>query len=237
MPKIPLLEHGSKRLRHERASLGIQATEPANKAAVVQRSHLIERYLPRAAVENRIDAIRKFLAGARHRRNDDGPNRLMHLVRRDHEARPDFSHLKAHRRIKAGKVNAEAFKSHHVHSLSSNSLGIDCHSRQSSVSSPCSATAARICSSQPSRGLRFFPLELIITLPFSTDSSTFSVRPACSITDLGRRIPRELPIRTSFAGSLGGRDFLAEARGADLEPRRRDWDFGFDGAFVAIVTL
>lgn len=54
----------------------------------------------------------------------------------------------------------------------------------------------RAASAQPARGVT---LELITTAPPRTWSWTCSLRPASSMTGLGRRTPRELPIRISRA--------------------------------------
>ena len=235
MGEVESGKHRGKFLDHLGRRFGIKLPKSADESAAIQSAHLVESDLSVLPREHAIDPRGKLLTAARHWRDDYSLHNPVHLVGGDDQARPRFSHFGPHSRIERSEVNSESFDRHHVHSFSSNSFDTFCQSRQSSMSSPCSATAARNISSQPSRGLGFAVLERMMTLPSSTESSTLSVRPACSITDLGSRTPRELPMRTSFAATLAiDRSDRADDRAA-LAPR---WpDFGLDKTLVAITTL
>src|SRR6184192_995278 len=194
------------RTRYPSGGCRIDPAEPANEPDFVERSHLIQRDLPVPSVENAIDPIREAASSPGHRRDNYSAHRAVQFRRRDYEARPSLSDLRAHGRVERRQVDAELFD-HHVHSFSSNALGMFCQSRQSSMSSPCSASAALICSSHPARGCAD-PADRRITRSPTTAIEISSLSPACSITDLGSRTPRELPIRTSFALSPGSAAFF-----------------------------
>jgi len=202
MLKAGLLEQLRKCGGNPRSRCFIQRAKSTNKSNAIERAHLIERDLPFTAINHAIHTVGKLFPGTGHRSDDDRTNRATHLVRRDDKDGSRLPHFNAHGRVERSKVNAEFFD-YHVHSFSSNSFTMFCKSRKSSMSSPCSARAALICSSQPARGASEIGVaDWMITWPSRTNISTSSVRPACSMTAFGRRTPREFPIRTSFAASL-----------------------------------
>ena len=130
--------------------------------------------------------------GCGHRRNDDRPQMPVHLIGRDHQARPGLPDFRTVSRIECYQPDLIAQRNpvHHRHSLRSNSLVPACSRRRSSSTE---APAARNPSSQPARGRRCGEMTRHL---FSTRSSTSSPKPHCSIKGFGIRMPRELPIRT-----------------------------------------
>ena len=183
-------------------SCAIQTAQALNKPSLVHRSQMIDCDLSGAPPKLAGNTKHKFTLTCRQRSHDDGQQGLIHFSGRDNNARASFLHFGSNCGVEPNKVNIKLL-AYHVHSFSSHSesRGALSHSRSSSVSwLPCFATAALMDSAQPARG-RSAPAGLMITWLFETLISTLSLRPASSITDLGNRTPRELPIRTSLAGS------------------------------------
>jgi hypothetical protein len=126
-----------------------------------------------------------------HGDNNDSLQILVHLIGRDHQARPRLFYLGPMGGIKRHQPDLVSARraTHHSHSSTSNSLAAAVSRSSSSIP----AEAPRNFSAQPSRGT---PTGEMIRDLFSTRKSTASPKPSCSISGFGMRIPREFPIRT-----------------------------------------
>jgi hypothetical protein len=127
--------------------------------------------------------------GRRHGYNNDSLQMPVHLVGGNHQAWPGLPYFRAMGGIERHQPNfvPSGSAAHHLHSSRSKSLVTS--SRDSSFGA---GAAALNLSSHPARSRRFGEM---MRHSFSTRKSTSSPSPHCSMSGLGMRIPRELPIR------------------------------------------
>jgi len=209
MRSVRLSEHVLQRQYHLSGGRGINLSQMPTEPRTVQRPHLIQRNFALMPLKGAIHAKWKSFLCTGQWSDNHCADGTVHFLRRDHEAWPRLAHFRPHARIKCRQIHAKSLD-HHVHSFLSNSLVISCHSRNSSASSPCSANAFLMASSQPARGFSGFWEDRKITLSPRTVISMAPSSPACSIIALGSRMPREFPIRTSFAVSVARRAGLLD---------------------------
>ena len=187
-------------------------SQPSDKAGLVDRSKLVEKDLPRFTLKSTRHTKGKVPGSRAHRCDDDRPEKLIHFVRGDDQARPSFLNFSAYRWVERDPIDLEPFhhpsgspelrysllplrtrslySAHHSHSLKSQAVGG--HSSRGG-SSPSFSREARILSSQPCRGRR---ADRMTRRSSWTESSTSSPKSSCSSQTLGILTPREFPIRT-----------------------------------------
>jgi hypothetical protein len=207
----------------------VKLTESFSKSQNIDRTHLIECDFARSSRESARDTRWKARDSSRHWGDDYRNHMLVHFLRRNNNAWPSLAHFCADSRIKPHKVNIKANgdqPAHHVHSVSSNALGIFCQSAhswrsRSRKSGGSSASAFLNASSHPARG-RFSPVGRRTISSPRTAISTPSLIPACSITALGKRTPREFPIRISLVLIV---PFFRRFKGLFAEVFRGDFNF------------
>src|SRR3990172_3316279 len=170
--------------------LRIDRSQSLDQAGFIHRPQLVQHDLAYLALKLAGDPARIIPALRGHWSHDQRGNVRVHLVRRDDQARAGFSDFTPHCWIQVDQVH---FKSpdYHAHSSSSHKVG---RYSVSSRSSPSCAMLAN-CASHPWRG-RW--AERMINWSSWTVISTSSSRPACSSSARGMRMPRELPIFTTF---------------------------------------
>ena len=187
-----LSKHAERLPKHKRR----QGTETLDQPVAVHSPNLVEDNLTRLALKPAGHSERVRVATCGKRRDDESPQVSVQLIRRHHHAGPCLANLAPSGGVKVDQehVSSTDLSYRQRHSSSSKRVLLGSSSRRSSTRS----RIRRAASAQPARGsLR----ELITIAPSRTCTSTSSSRPASSISGLGRRTPRELPIRMS-------RDFI-----------------------------
>jgi hypothetical protein len=171
--------------------------------------------MARLALECAGHSERVGVAPRRERRHYESAQVSVQLVGGHHHARSRLPDLASTGRVEIDQEHVAATNPRYRQrqSFSSNRVEVGLSSRRSSSRS----RMRRAASAQPDRGLR---RERITTAPPRTWSSTCSSRPASSITGLGRRTPRELPIRMSrvFTGAPRTHIVLPQGSGGPLCP-------------------
>lgn len=183
------------RRQHSLESCRRQATQPANDSLAINRSNLIEYKVAGPSFQSTRDPKRIRMSAGGERRDDERAQMLVQLVGGNHYARPSLANFASAGRIQIDEKNLATpnfLVRYHSHSVSSNFVRVGGSVKRSSA-----LVRARFAASlQPARGR--CGDEMIIA-PLLTTMSTSSQSLASSISGLGRRMPRELPIRTSLA--------------------------------------
>jgi hypothetical protein len=162
-----------------------------DQALPIDCAQLIQRNLTRFFLESnrRSRGIRPY--NGRHGSNNNRLQMLIHLIRRNYQARTRLLNFRSMRRLKFHQPDLVPARSarHHRHSLRSNSFVAPESSNNASFSA---APAARKAASHPSRALR---TDEMMMQSSCTRNCTRFRKPHCSMSGFGIRTPRELPIR------------------------------------------
>src|SRR5207247_2704184 len=171
---------------------------------VIHRANLVEDDVARLALKLARYTERIRVPARRERRHDEGSEVSVQLVGRDDDAGPLLADLAPSGWIEVDQEHVATGNLPYRprHSLSSKRVRVGASSRRSSPR----PRMSRAASAQPARGAA---REVMTTALPRTCTSTSPSSPASSISGLGSRTPRELPIRMS-------RDFTMSSYVLDL---------------------
>jgi hypothetical protein len=184
------LERSAQGVKRDREGSRRNGAEPPDETAFVENANLIAKDQTVLTPEPDRDPIGRRATARRHRSDQNGSQIVMHLWRRNDQARPRLLNFATDRGIKAGQPDIAS--SHHDQSASASVANSGQTRASSSVAANCFEASA-----QPALG--WVCTGVITRLPASTRKSTVSpCRAPISLSRvLGMMTPDELPILRS----------------------------------------